>query len=188
MAVTIVAAVATAVLAAPIGIAAITEVAGEAITTEAAGAAVTEAAAEAITAETAGAAEAFVGAGEEAAVGVGAAETTETTALVPYQPPNLGALGSWSARTLQVGEEIDRIGLEEGFFASPAGTPIEMRSLAPGFEDLPYNVYRVAEELEVQESVVAPWYGQFGLGIQYRLPQTVAELAKPGGYLVRITP
>ena len=41
--------------------------------------------------------------------------------------------------------------------------------------------------LVVQESQIAPWYGQLGLGTQYLLPDTVGNLVG-AGVLERVVP
>ncbi|MBX3440755.1 MAG: glycohydrolase toxin TNT-related protein [Planctomyces sp.] len=52
--------------------------------------------------------------------------------LTSYYPPNRGFSGAPVAETLQPGTLIDRFGLDTGRFASPAGTPVPMRSLPYG--------------------------------------------------------
>jgi RHS repeat-associated protein len=135
-----------------------------------------------------------VGAGATASTSSKAASVTRTVtstgskaskALVPYEnpkllPPNGGALGAWSKETLNPGTLIDRYGSAAGKYTSPKGTPIEMRSLSPNTTELPYNTYRVTKALEVDSSTIRPWYGQFGYGTQYRLPDTVDNLIRSG--------
>ena len=113
----------------------------------------------------------------------GAAANTARTAgreLTTYYPPNRGFLGSSSRQTLEAGTRIDRYGREGGTFVSPAGTPLEMRSLPPGAGARPYNVYEVVEPFPVDAGTVAPWHGQLGLGTQYELPGSVADLIGQG--------
>ena len=78
------------------------------------------------------------------------------------------------------GDLVDRVGPETGRYVSPAGTPIEARSLPLETRDVVPNVYRVAKPFEAWRSVVAPWHGEPGLGIQYRLPLAVGSLIKRG--------
>jgi hypothetical protein len=52
-----------------------------------------------------------------------------------------------------------------------------MRALPPGATDRPYNVYEVVNPFEVRSGTVAPWFGQLGLGTQYELPDSVANLS-----------
>lgn len=52
--------------------------------------------------------------------------------LVPYWPPNRGAIGPIDNITLQPGAIIDRYGYPGGTFTSPVGIPYTMRALPPG--------------------------------------------------------
>jgi hypothetical protein len=83
---------------------------------------------------------------------------------------------------LATGTRIDRFGGEGGTFVSPEGTPEAMRALPPGATARPYNVYEVVTPFEVQAGTVAPAFGQLGLGLQYELPDSVANLIE-GGFL-----
>jgi len=75
---------------------------------------------------------------------------------------------------------IDRYGFEQGTFASPKGTPAQMRSLAPGTLSKPYSVYKVAQPITVKAGTTAPWFGQPGLGMQYELPSSIHDLVNSG--------
>ena len=61
-----------------------------------------------------------------------------------------------------------------------------MRALPPGANLKPYAVYQVSKPLGVEAGVVRPWFGQPGLGFQYKLPASVQDLIDQG-YLTRIT-
>jgi hypothetical protein len=115
-----------------------------------------------------------------AAKGADAAATTAGKELTTYYPPNRGFLGHPSKQTLEAGTRIDRYGREGGTFVSPEGSPLEMRALPPGAGDRPYNVYEVVNPVKVDAGTVAPWFGQLGLGTQYELPASVAELIEQG--------
>jgi hypothetical protein len=82
---------------------------------------------------------------------------------------------------------VDRYGYEGGTFVSPEGTPYENRSLAPGTETKPYNVYEVVQPVEVQGGEVAPWFGQPGGGIQYEFSDSIENLVN-AGVLRRVKP
>ncbi|MFC1925922.1 glycohydrolase toxin TNT-related protein [Chloroflexota bacterium] len=101
-------------------------------------------------------------------------------------PPNKGALGKWSKKVLDVGDEIDRYGPEKGRHASPFSTPKAMRSLPPSSANASYYAYRVLKQLKVKECIIAPWFGEPGLGTGYYLPKTINKLIKKE-YLERIT-
>nr|WP_230947547.1 TNT domain-containing protein [Burkholderia territorii] len=103
------------------------------------------------------------------------------TALAPYWPPNNGSLGPEKIVTLQPGTKVDRYGYEGGTYVSPAGTPYGARALPPGSNEKPYNVYEVAKPIEnVAEGRIAPWFGELGLGTQYKLPKSVGDLVASG--------
>jgi len=107
--------------------------------------------------------------------------TTPGTAIEPLwaQAPNRGFLGGWSqSETIRPGTVLDRYGNDAGRFFSPAGTPFEARALPAGSG--PLQRYEVLRPLEVQAGVVAPAFGQPGLGIQYMSSQTVADLIEAG--------
>jgi hypothetical protein len=112
----------------------------------------------------------------------GAAQPTiPGTAIEPMwaQAPHKGFLGGWSQpETLQPGTIIDRYGAETGRFFSPAGTSFEARALPAGSG--PLNAYEVLSPLEVQGGIVAPAFGQPGLGIQYMSSQPAADLIEAG--------
>lgn len=88
-------------------------------------------------------------------------------------------LGGWSrTETIRPGTVIDRYGDDAGRFFSTADTPFEARALPAGSG--PLQRYEVLRPLDVQAGVVAPAFGQPGLGIQYMSWQTVADLIEAG--------
>jgi hypothetical protein len=107
---------------------------------------------------------------------------TVTTALVKSEwPANRGFLGGPFNRTLKPGDLIDRYGTEEGTFASPAGTPFEQRGLPAYYEQAKtLSQYWVSSEFDVNTGAAAPAFGMPGLGIQYELPSSVADLIEQG--------
>jgi len=77
------------------------------------------------------------------------------------------------------GEVMDRYGYEGGKMVSPKGTSFESRSLPPEYlTTKPYRVYEVLKPVETNKSIIAPWFGQKGLGIQYELPVSIDILLK----------
>ncbi len=110
-----------------------------------------------------------------------APRTTPGTAIEPMwaQAPSRGFLGGWSrADTLKPGTVIDRYGGETGRFFSPQGTPLDARALPTGSG--PLNTYEVLKPLDVQGGIVAPAFGQPGLGVQYMTDFPVADLIEQG--------
>ena len=81
---------------------------------------------------------------------------------------------------LEVGTLVDRFGSENGTFVSAADAPYDQRSLPPSSlntvpddKDHPYpygyHIYTVVKELAVEGGPIAPWFGQPGLGAQFKL-------------------
>jgi len=101
-------------------------------------------------------------------------------------PPNRGFLGTPETTTLQPGTLVDRFGYDGGTFVSPKGTPYIQRSLAPGTQYKPYNVYEVVKPFDVQTGQVAPAFDMPGLGIQHELPGSVKSLLESGH--IRLVP
>jgi len=95
-------------------------------------------------------------------------------------PPNRGFDGEPVKVTLEPGTRIDRYGYEGGTFASPVGTPYDCRSLAPGTETKPYNVYEVVKPVEALSGKIAPWFDKPGGGIQYEFSQSIKEMLEAG--------
>jgi hypothetical protein len=111
--------------------------------------------------------------------------TPETiTTLVPYSgiivetgwPGNSGFLTVPAMETLFQGTLIDRYGSREGSFVSPVGTPFPNRSLPDAKINAPFEIYEVLRPLNVESGIIAPAYGQPGLGIQYKLPYSIDDL------------
>lgn len=68
---------------------------------------------------------------------------------------------------------IDRFGLPTGSYVSPAGASLESRALrSPPLS--PPSLYSVDGVIDgVERATIAPWFGKPGLGIQYKLPNSV---------------
>jgi RHS repeat-associated protein len=102
-------------------------------------------------------------------------------------PPNRGFAGSPERITLRRGNLIDRYGGSDGYFASPAGTPLGQRSLAPEARTRPLQTYRVIKPIpEVDAGPAAPWYGQRGGGIQYDFGNRTIQQLIDSGHLVPV--
>lgn len=102
-------------------------------------------------------------------------------------PPNRGFKKPPEKIILQPGTRVDRYGYEGGTFVSPEGTPYSHRSLAPGTERKPYNIYEVLKPVEVESGEIAPWFGSPGGGIQYVFNRPIIELIE-AGILKRVGP
>ena len=95
-------------------------------------------------------------------------------------PPNNGFLGAPTPATLAPGTMIDRFGYNGGSFVSPQGIPYIQRSLAPGTQYTPYNVFQVMKPIDVNAGPIAPAFGMPGGGMQYKLPSSVQSLIDSG--------
>lgn len=103
------------------------------------------------------------------------------TAIAPYYPPNNGFLGPTANQALAPGSFIDRFGgTAASRFFSPAGTPLAARALPPDTAALPLRTFEVLRPLNVESGTVAPWFGQLGLGTQYRTSLTLEEMLRQG--------
>lgn len=109
-----------------------------------------------------------------------------------YQLTTLGKPAMYNL-TLEPGTLLDRFGSEYGQYMSPAGTPYAQRSLPPANLDAApgaaypfnYRVYTVTKSFTVQGGLIAGWFGQQGLGVQFFMPSSVMKLVDDG-YLGRV--
>jgi RHS repeat-associated protein len=95
-------------------------------------------------------------------------------------PANGGFAGDSATATLVPGTTVDRFGIASGSYVSPTGTPFIQRSLAPGTQYAPYNVYTVLKPIQVDAGEIAPAFGMPGGGMQYNLPSSVQSLIDSG--------
>jgi len=111
----------------------------------------------------------------------GTATSSTTKALVPYDPPNGGALYGWSDTVLTPGSTISRFGLESGKYVSLPGVPPQMRSLPPNAQQFTESTFEVLKYIPfTKQSITAPWYGQIGGGLQYKLPFSISDMIRWG--------
>jgi hypothetical protein len=108
---------------------------------------------------------------------LGGATASTSRALVPYYPPSSGFWGSTTNVVLTRGTQIDRFGGSKySQFFSPVGTPMQARALPPVTANQPLRVFEVVSPIKVEAGQVSPWFGQIGLGVQYRSQMTLGEL------------
>jgi hypothetical protein len=119
---------------------------------------------------------------EEQLIGLGLRNAAESRALTMFWPPANGFLGGISTRTtLKAGTKIDRYGASQAArFFSPVGTPLTARSLPPGAAVQGLRSFEVIRPFEVDAGRIAPWFGQSGLGVQYRSVIPLDELLNRG--------
>ena len=108
-----------------------------------------------------------------------------------WWPPNNGGVGDPVQTSVPPGTALDRYGPETGGYMSAAGDSFESRAL-PGAPASPVNNYVTTQSMPVEQSEIAPWFGQPGGGTQYRLVSPDGSGAKysvadaiDDGYMVR---
>ncbi|KAA1097322.1 hypothetical protein PGT21_002956 [Puccinia graminis f. sp. tritici] len=100
--------------------------------------------------------------------------------------------------SLEVGRRVDRFGSEFGTIAHPARAPYAERSLPPSNLNTPidqngkpgkypfnYHLYEVQKRIVVLAGPIAPWFGQPGMGTQFKFSQDILNYINQG-YLKRI--
>lgn len=94
--------------------------------------------------------------------------------------------GEYKESVLLPGTKINRIGSNPtGRYFSPEGATFGEKALPPFMKLQPNSDYIVLKEIPTKEGIVAPWFDEPGLGIQYLTDLTIDELEK-GGYLLKI--
>ncbi|WCT13691.1 DUF6443 domain-containing protein [Mucilaginibacter jinjuensis] len=105
------------------------------------------------------------------ALQVESAEISNTsTDVANFWPPNGGALGNWTNEIAMPGQVMDRYGSIYGSYASPVGTPFNMRALSPSTDINDYLKFEVVKPFPIQKSLIAPTAWDIGLGTQFKLP------------------
>lgn len=96
-------------------------------------------------------------------------------------PPNNGSLTEEKLEFLKPGTIIQRatrpdviIEQDPGTFFAPIGTDIHSLSLKPDVYNI--NVYKINEGIVTNKSLAMPWFGEPGLGTQYRMNQSASYL------------
>jgi RHS repeat-associated protein len=104
-----------------------------------------------------------------------------TKAITTFYPPNGGFTGPTQPILLRPGDIIDRYGGSSASrYFSPQGTPLWARSLPPGVESQGVRTFEVLKPFEANSGSVAPWFSQFGGGIQYVTPVPLEVLLRRG--------
>lgn len=95
----------------------------------------------------------------------------------PICPPNNGAIGEEIRIILSKGTIVSRYGPNRGAYVSPVGTSMEARALDKWTrEENQLHTFELKKDVVCYKSIVAPWFGQKGGGIQYKLCNSVQEL------------
>lgn len=100
----------------------------------------------------------------------------------PIYPPNDGAVGDISKMILAADREIlTRYGSEFGRYVSPGDIAFTARALPRSTDQKNFHRYRVLADIpNVEVGKIAPWFGEEGGGIQYKLPARIRDLIDTG--------
>jgi len=92
-------------------------------------------------------------------------------------PADDGFLGPTRKKGLAPGTLVDRYGGKDtSTFFAPPGTPLEARALRYDMRVAPLRTFEVQSPLQVRSGLSAPWFGQIGLGTQYKAPMNLKDL------------
>ena len=94
--------------------------------------------------------------------------------------------GKYKESVILPGTRINRIGSNPtGRYFSPEGATFGEKALPPFMKLQPNSDYIVLKEIPTKEGLVAPWFDEPGMGIQYYIYSTIDELEK-GIFLLKL--
>ena len=94
--------------------------------------------------------------------------------------------GEYKESVILPGTRINRIGSNPtGRYFSPEGATFGEKALPPFMKLQPNSDYIVLKEIPIKEGLVAPWFDEPGMGIQYYTYLTIDELEK-GNFLLKL--
>ena len=94
--------------------------------------------------------------------------------------------GKYKESVILPGTRINRIGsTPTGRYFSPEGATFGEKALPPFMKLQPNSDYIVLKEIPTKEGLVAPWFDEPGMGIQYYTYLTIDELEK-GNFLLKL--
>jgi len=94
--------------------------------------------------------------------------------------------GKYKESVILPGTRINRIGSNPtGRYFSPEGATFGEKALPPFMKLQPNSDYIVLKEIPTKEGLVAPWFDEPGMGIQYYTYLTIDELEK-GNFLIKL--
>ena len=122
-----------------------------------------------------------------AAKGTGENQWYKSDGSINY-PPNNGAVpGTEVTKTLEKGQTLGRYGnvsSTSDYVTAPGASPNSL-SLPPSTNSSIYTEYVVVKPIpKTVQSEVAPWGGEPGGGLQYKLPMPIEQLLKEG-YIIK---
>ncbi len=99
--------------------------------------------------------------------------------LVGYFPDNDG-FSTRNTTNIPAGTHLQRIGSVNGTYVAPY--PSDQFSLSLPYDKIGMtpSVYVTTTSITVESGYASPWFGQYGGGIQYLLPESVQKLIEQG--------
>lgn len=91
----------------------------------------------------------------------------------PIYPPNDGAQGHIVKMTLCQGTVVNRYGYYKGRYFAKEGESFQHRSLPRNTDLSQYHRFVVKKPVHVELAIIAPWFGEPGGGVQYKIPDEV---------------
>jgi hypothetical protein len=116
-------------------------------------------------------------------------------ALIKYEPwprapssPHADGFlfGARQAESAQAGQVFSRVGSLEGSYVAPQGTSLGARGLPSAYPNTSESLWQVVKPFEMEGGLAAPWMDAPGMGIQYKLPQSINQLQQ-GGFISPFT-
>lgn len=91
----------------------------------------------------------------------------------PIYPPNDGRIGIAENVTVESGTILSRYGYYKGKFFANETDSFEQRALPRTTNQNKYHRYRVKKPLLAKKAKIAPWFGEPGGGIQYKISDDI---------------
>ena len=91
----------------------------------------------------------------------------------PIYPPNDGALGTPEPVVLKAGTILTRYGRVKGSYFGNEEDTFAQRSLPRTTDVSQYHKYRLKKDMLAEKAIIAPWFGQPGGGVQYKISKEV---------------
>ncbi len=91
----------------------------------------------------------------------------------PIYPPNDGALNTPEKVVIKAGTILTRYGRAKGSFFGNERDSFAQRSLPRTTDVRQFHKFRVRKNMPAEEAIIAPWFGQPGGGIQYKISSEI---------------
>lgn len=97
----------------------------------------------------------------------------------PTSPHEDGFLFGWRKTALaEEGQLFSRIGNLDGTYVAPRGSSLSARGLPSTYPNTTETLWQVFKPFKWEAGLAAPWKDATGLGIQWKLPESINQLEK----------